>query len=91
MAKVHVKFSRALIDAEKSDIDVQAEDIEQVLKFLSRNYGERFNEQYFDKNRRPASFINIYVNGTEIRVLNGVHTALKDNDEIVMFPAVKGG
>jgi len=36
-------------------------------------------------------FINIYVNGEDIRFLSGLETSLKDGDEVSIVPAVAGG
>jgi molybdopterin synthase sulfur carrier subunit len=36
-------------------------------------------------------FVNVYVNGEDVRFLDGLATALKANDEISIVPAVAGG
>ena len=36
-------------------------------------------------------FVNIYVNGEDIRYMDGTATALSDGDEISIVPAVAGG
>ena len=36
-------------------------------------------------------FVNIYVNGEDVRFLQGLQTHLKDGDEISIVPAVAGG
>ena len=36
-------------------------------------------------------FVNIYVNGEDVRFLQGLQTSLKDGDEISIVPAVAGG
>ena len=36
-------------------------------------------------------FVNIYVNGEDVRFLQGLQTAVKDGDEISIVPAVAGG
>jgi molybdopterin synthase sulfur carrier subunit len=36
-------------------------------------------------------FVNIYVNGEDVRFLQGLTTALKDGDEVSIVPAVAGG
>jgi len=35
--------------------------------------------------------VNLFVNGAHIRELDGLDTALKDGDEVVILPAVSGG
>jgi molybdopterin synthase sulfur carrier subunit len=36
-------------------------------------------------------FVNIYVNGEDVRFLDELNTKLTDNDEISIVPAVAGG
>jgi len=36
-------------------------------------------------------FVNIYVNGEDVRFLQGLATAVKDGDEVSIVPAVAGG
>lgn len=36
-------------------------------------------------------FVNIYVNGEDVRFLQGLSTALGDGDEVSIVPAVAGG
>ena len=36
-------------------------------------------------------FINIFINGEDIRFLSGLETPLKDGDEVSIVPAVAGG
>ena len=37
------------------------------------------------------SYFNILLNGRRIQQLRGIHTKLKDRDEIAIFPPVAGG
>lgn len=37
------------------------------------------------------NFVNIYVNGEDVRFLDGLDTATKSGDEISIVPAVAGG
>lgn len=36
-------------------------------------------------------FVNLYVNGEDVRFLNGLDTGLKSGDELSIVPAVAGG
>ncbi len=37
------------------------------------------------------NFVNVYVNGEDIRFLNGIATSLQNGDEVSLVPAVAGG
>lgn len=36
-------------------------------------------------------FVNVYVNGEDVRFMDGLNTALKAGDEVSIVPAVAGG
>lgn len=48
-------------------------------------------ERLCDEQGRVRRFVNIYVNGDDIRFLNGIETSVKDGDEISIVPAIAGG
>jgi len=48
-------------------------------------------ERICDGGGEPRRFINIYVNGEDIRFLSGLQTPVKDGDELSIVPAVAGG
>ena len=36
-------------------------------------------------------FVNVYLNDEDVRFLDGINTALGDNDKVTILPAVAGG
>ncbi len=44
-----------------------------------------------DEDGELRRFVNVYVNGEDVRFLDGIETALKDGDEVSIIPAVAGG
>jgi molybdopterin synthase sulfur carrier subunit len=44
-----------------------------------------------DDSGEIRNFVNIYVNGEDVRFLHGLSTATKAGDEISIVPAVAGG
>ena len=48
-------------------------------------------QQICDETGELHRFVNIYVNGEDIRFLQGLATPLKAGDEITIMPAVAGG
>jgi MoaD family protein len=36
-------------------------------------------------------FVNVYLNDEDVRVLDGLETAVKDGDTVVILPAMAGG
>lgn len=48
-------------------------------------------ERLCDEQGRVRRFVNIYVNGDDIRFLNSLETQVNDGDEISIVPAIAGG
>lgn len=48
-------------------------------------------ERLLDETGELRRFVNIYINGEDVRFQQGVQTALKAGDEISIVPAVAGG
>lgn len=48
-------------------------------------------ERVMDESGQLRRFVNIYVNGDDVRFINGLGTPLKDGDEVSIVPAVAGG
>jgi molybdopterin converting factor small subunit len=40
---------------------------------------------------RPRSFVNLYLNGEDVRSHAGLETKLVDGDELAIVPAIAGG
>ena len=59
---------------------------------------EALNEAYpgikdrlCDESGSLRNFVNVYVNGEDVRFLDGLNTLTKSGDEISIVPAVAGG
>jgi molybdopterin synthase sulfur carrier subunit len=48
-------------------------------------------ERICDDAGKVRRFVNVYVNGEDIRFLSSLETAVKDGDEISIVPAIAGG
>ena len=48
-------------------------------------------ERIFDETGELRRFVNVYVNGEDVRFQQGVKTELKAGDEVSIVPAVAGG
>ena len=48
-------------------------------------------ERLLDETGELRRFVNIYINGEDVRFAQGVNTALKSGDEVSIVPAVAGG
>jgi molybdopterin synthase sulfur carrier subunit len=48
-------------------------------------------ERICDEEGKVRRFVNIFVNGDDIRFLNNLDTPVKDGDEVSIVPAIAGG
>jgi sulfur-carrier protein len=60
-----------------------------VADLESRHPG--LKERLCDDSGKVRRFVNLYVNGDDIRFLNSLDTPVKDGDEISIVPAIAGG
>jgi len=61
-----------------------------VIDDLERQF-PGFKDRLCEDDGSLRRFINIYVNGEDIRYSQGIDTAIKDGDEMSIIPAVSGG
>lgn len=50
-----------------------------------------FRDRLCEDDGSLKRFINLYVNGEDVRYASGLETSLKDGDEVSIIPAVSGG
>ena len=48
-------------------------------------------ERLVDEGGELRRFVNLFVNGEDVRFMQGLETALKEGDEVSIVPAVAGG
>ena len=48
-------------------------------------------EKVFDESGAIRRFINVFVNGEDVRYLQGLETSVKAGDELSIVPAIAGG
>ena len=76
-----------------NDLDVVAADggtLADCIEGLEASY-PGLKDRICDDTGEIRRFVNIYVNGEDVRFLNGLATELKGGEEISIVPAVAGG
>ena len=71
-------------------IEVSAPTIQTALETLEKQFPE-ICERLRDGQGQLRRFVNIYVDGEDIRFLNGLATEIKDGAEVSIIPAIAGG
>ena len=74
----------------KSKVVVAAGSVaELIARMEAENPG--FSDKVLDSDGEIKRFINVFINGTDVRALQGKSTPVKDNDEVSIIPAMAGG
>jgi sulfur-carrier protein len=89
---VRVKIPTQLRDAAggESDIEVEGGTVGEVLDALFDRHGE-LRDRLSDGDGGLRRFVNVYVDGEDIRFTDGLDTPVADGREVQILPAVAGG
>lgn len=74
----------------KEKVAAEAADVKGLVESLEKAH-PGIKDRLCDESGALRHFVNIYVNGEDIRYLGGVTTKLKAGDEVSIVPAVAGG
>ncbi|MYC34569.1 MAG: MoaD/ThiS family protein [Chloroflexi bacterium] len=88
MVRIPTPLRRMTGGADKVELEVN--DLSQMIETLESDY-PGFKERLLDEEGELRYFVNIYVNGEDIRFDQGLKTSIKSGDEISIVPAVAGG
>ena len=69
---------------------VDGDNLSEIINDLESQY-PGIKERLCDENEELRHFVNIYINGEDVRFLNGLQTNVSEGDEISIVPAVAGG
>jgi len=64
--------------------------LSEVINRLEQEY-PGLKERICDESGQLRRFVNLYVNGEDVRFLSGLETPVKAGDEVSIVPAVAGG
>ena len=71
-------------------VEVDGASITDLLTALDQKY-PGIGERLLDAQGNVRRFVNVYVNGEDIRFLQDKATAVKAGDEVSIVPAIAGG
>jgi sulfur-carrier protein len=89
MGTVRIPTPLRGISGGKDNLPVKATDLKTCIDELEALH-PGFRERLCDESGEIRRFVNIYVNGEDVRFLEGLQTPLKETDEISIVPAVAG-
>lgn len=71
-------------------VSAQGGTLSEVVQALEGSF-PGMRERILDDGGEIRRFVNVYVNGEDVRFLQGLATQLGDGDEVSIVPAVAGG
>ena len=71
-------------------VDAAGETLQHIVLDLERQF-PGIGDRVIDEDGEIRRFVNLFVNGEDVRFLDGLHTAIKQGDEVSIVPAVAGG
>lgn len=71
-------------------IECEAGNIAGLIKYLDEQFPGAAGA-LCDERGELQGFVNIFVNGQNVRYLQGMDTALREGDEVAVIPAIAGG
>ena len=74
----------------QSKVQVSGATIQELIDNLDTAY-PGVKSKLCDDSGQIKRYVNVFVNGDEIRTLKGADTTVADNDEISIVPAMAGG
>ena len=74
----------------QAKIEMQSSNLGELVEKLDSEY-PGFKERLVDENGDLRYFVNIYLNGEDVRFMEGLETSTSEGDEISIVPAVAGG
>jgi MoaD family protein len=74
----------------QAKVQASGSTVSELVNMLEKSY-PGIKDRLVDETGDIKRFINVFVNGEEIRTLQGASTPLKDADEVSIIPAMAGG
>lgn len=74
----------------KSEVDVEGGTVREIFADVENRHGG-LQAKIFDDSGEIRRFINVFVNGENVRHSQGLDTPVQDGDEVSVVPAIAGG
>ncbi|MCH9017223.1 MAG: MoaD/ThiS family protein [Chloroflexi bacterium] len=74
----------------QAKVEVEPANLGELVDKLNGEF-PGFKDRLVDEDGELRYFVNIYLNGEDVRFMDGLNTSTKEGDEISIVPAVAGG
>jgi len=89
-AKVRIPAPLRKLTQDKPVVEADGRTIQDVLASLEKTY-PGLKERICDESGQIRRFVNVFVNGEDIRFKEGPKTVVEDGAEVSIIPAIAGG
>jgi sulfur-carrier protein len=72
------------------EVEAAGSNVGEVLRALTSEHPAT-EEQLFGPDGDLNRYVNVYLNDEDVRVLDGLDTAVSDGDTVIIMPAMAGG
>ncbi len=88
--KVLIPTPLRKLTADQDTVTADADSVATLMAALEAQH-PGIGGRLMDEEGNLRRFVNLYLNGEDIRFLQGKDTALKEGDELSIVPAIAGG
>ena len=88
--KVLIPTPLRKLTGDEETVKAEADSIAALMTALDAQH-PGIGGRLLDEQGNLRRFVNLYVNGEDVRFLQGKDTALKEGDEVSIVPAIAGG
>ena len=90
MSTLHIPSLMKSYVNNQTEVQLAGSTIAEALSDLTIRYPS-IKPHIMDKNGDLRRYVNLFVNTINIKDLNGVQTAIQENDKIILLPSISGG
>lgn len=90
MATIFVPTPMRKVTGGQGKIQIPAATLQEAIERADTAF-PGFRERVLDNQGEIKRFINVFVNGVDVRKLQGRETPVRENDEVAVIPAMAGG
>jgi len=88
--RIHIPTPLRAYANKSAIVEVEGRTVGEALERLTRTH-DRLRSHLYSENGKLRSFVNVYLNDSDIRYLQNEETPLKPEDTITIVPSVAGG